>query len=168
MRQTKTLEHRDRSRPWTATDLSKAELLSHLQALLAEKVRAVEAEITSTLDARNSDTKSSAGDKHEVGRAMIQQELDRQEAQLAKLRTFQQDLARIPMESVSERAVFGSLVHTDQGPYLLAIGLGPVVVNGTTCFAVSLASPIGQSLKHKKAGDVTRFNGRTITVLRIS
>lgn len=149
-------------------DLDRTALLTRLKALLAEKESALRAEIASTLADRNSDTKSSAGDKHEVGRAMIQQELDRQEAQLAKLNAFQQDLNRIPAESTTERAVFGSLVHTDQGPYLLAIGLGPVVVNGTTLFAVSLASPIGQSLNRKKAGDAVRFNGRTITVLRIS
>ena len=41
-------------------------------------------DIASTLHARNSDTKSSAGDNHEVGRAMVQQELDRSEIQRAK------------------------------------------------------------------------------------
>ncbi len=64
--------------------MHKAGLLTHLTALLQEKRSAIETEIASTLHARNSDTKSSAGDKHEVGRAMVQQELDQLELQRAK------------------------------------------------------------------------------------
>lgn len=64
--------------------MPKPALLAHLTALLEGKLSAIEADIASTLHARNSDTKSSAGDKHEVGRAMVQQELDRSEIQRAK------------------------------------------------------------------------------------
>ena len=128
----------------------------------------IQADLASTLNARNSDTKSSAGDKHEVGRAMVQQELDQQEAQLAKLQALQQELARVPLGRVYEQAAFGSLVTTDQGTYFIAIGLGQVDVDGEACFVVSLASPIGQALKGKRVGDVANFKGRVLTVNAIS
>ena len=144
--------------------LIKTELLSHLQALLTEKTSAIQADITSTLSARNTDTKSSAGDKHEVGRAMIQQELDQQEAQLAKLHALQQELARVPLDRVYDRVAFGSLVTTDQGRYFIAIGLGQVEVDGGVVFTVSLVSPIGQALKDKRVGEEVVFNGRMLVV----
>lgn len=144
--------------------VNKPQLLSHLQAQLAEKTSAIQADIASTLSARNTDTKSSAGDKHEVGRAMIQQELDQQEAQLAKLHALQQELARVPMQRIFDHVAFGSLVTTDQGLYFIAIGLGQVDMRGESCFAVSLASPIGQALKGKRFGDVVDFNGRKFLV----
>jgi hypothetical protein len=49
--------------------VNKAQLLHHLQSLLQEKVTAAQQEIISTRDPFTSDSKSSAGDKHEVGRS---------------------------------------------------------------------------------------------------
>ena len=148
--------------------MQKPALIAHLNTMLAARASDLATEIAATLEARNSDTKSSAGDKHEVGRAMVQQELDQLETQLAKVQMMQQELARVPLDRVYEHAGFGSLVNTDQGNYFVAIGLGAVEVDGERCFAVSLASPIGQALKDKKAGDAVDFNGKRITVEKIT
>ena len=147
--------------------VNKSDLLHHLQSLLQEKVTAAQQEIISTRASFTSDTKSSAGDKHEVGRAMMQQELDKLEEQRAKLMLLQQELARIPVERVFDRVTFGSLVETDQGTYFVAIGLGRIEFGGRSCFAISLASPIGQALKDKRAGEQVIVNGRCITVHHI-
>jgi transcription elongation GreA/GreB family factor len=147
--------------------LNKQQLLSHLQVLLREKASAIRSDIASTLAARNSDTKSSAGDKHEVGRAMIQQELDQQEAQLAKTEAMQHELARVPLERSYDRVAFGSLVTTDQGTYFISIGLGMVHVAGEACAVVSLASPIGEALRGKGVGDQVVLNGRKLIVQEI-
>ena len=148
--------------------MQKPALIAHLNAMLAAKASDLATEIAATLEARNSDTKSSAGDKHEVSRAMVQQELDQLETQLAKVQMMQQELARVPLDRVYEHAGFGSLVNTDQSNYFIAVGLGAVEVDGERCFAVSLASPIGQALKDKKAGDAVDFNGKRITVEKIT
>lgn len=148
--------------------VQKSELIAHLKQVLAEKVDAIRAYIAATLHARNSDTKSSAGDKHEVGRAMIQQELDQQEAQLAKLHGLQQELERVPMDRVYERAAFGSLVTTDHGIYFIAIGMGLIDLGREECYVISLASPAGQALKDSRVGEAVTFGGRTITISGIT
>jgi transcription elongation GreA/GreB family factor len=148
--------------------MQKAPLVAHLNKLLEDRIRSLKYELAATLEARNSDTKSSAGDKHEVGRAMVQQELDQLEAQLAKVQAMQQELARVPLERTYDRVAFGSLVTTDQGRYFIAIGLGAVEVEGGSCYAISLASPIGQALKDKGVGDVLDFNGKRIRVEEIA
>ena len=94
--------------------MNKEEILQHLRALLHEKLNAAQLSIASTRASFASETKSSAGDKHEVGRAMIQQELDQQEAQLAKLQAQVQELERMPMDRELDHAGWGSLVATDQ------------------------------------------------------
>jgi transcription elongation GreA/GreB family factor len=144
--------------------MHKPALMAHLNGLLATKAHDLQTELAATLEARNSDTKSSAGDKHEVGRAMVQQELDQLETQLSKVQAMQQELARVPLERKYEQAGFGSLVTTDQGHYFIAIGLGAVELDGERCYAISLASPIGQALKDKSAGDVIDFNGKRMTI----
>lgn len=147
--------------------MNKHHLVQHLNAYLSDKAVAVRAEITATRDTFTSDTKSSAGDKHEVGRAMTQQELDKLEDQLAKLTAQRQELARVPLERVFDRVAFGSLVRTDAGIYFVAIGLGRIESDGTACFAISPASPIGQALLGKRAGERIEFNGRAISVQEI-
>ncbi|HRD53417.1 MAG TPA: 3-oxoacyl-ACP synthase [Flavobacteriales bacterium] len=145
----------------------KAAVVAHLNKLVEQRIRSLKDELANTLQARNSDTKSSAGDKHEVGRAMVQQELDQLEAQLTKSQAMQQELARVPLDRGYELVAFGSLVRTDQGDYFMAIGLGAVECDGETCYAISLASPIGKALKDKRVGDAIDFNGKQITVQMI-
>jgi len=147
--------------------MEKEAVVAHLNKLLEERVQSLKDELVNTLEARNSDTKSSAGDKHEVGRAMVQQELDQLEAQLAKTQAMQQELARVPIDRAYEQVAFGSLITTDQGHYFIAIGLGAIEVAGETCYAISLASPIGQALKDKRVGEVIDFNGKRIIVQAI-
>jgi transcription elongation GreA/GreB family factor len=148
--------------------LTKTTLIAQLSDQLREKLSTCEEALTSTRAAFASDTKSSAGDKHEVGRAMVQQELDKLEEQRSKLIRLQQELERVPLDRVYDRVAFGALVSTDQGTYFIAIGLGAVDLEGETCFAISLASPIGQALKDRYAGDIVIFSGRQITLLGIS
>lgn len=147
--------------------LTKTALIAQLRDQLREKLSTCEEALSSTRSAFASDTKSSAGDKHEVGRAMVQQELDKLEEQRAKLLALQQELARVPLGRVYDRVAFGALVSTDQGTYFIAIGLGAVEVEGETCYAISLASPIGQAMKGKVVGDIVLFNGRPIGIRRL-
>ena len=148
--------------------MEKAALVAHLVNLLEQRAAALKAELATTLEARNSDTKSSAGDKHEVGRAMVQQELDQLEGRLAALRSMQQELARIPMDSVHQQVGPGSLVTTDRGTYFIAIGLGAIELAGERCYVISLASPLGQVLRGKRTGEVVVFNGGRSTIQAIS
>lgn len=147
--------------------IDKATLIAHLRGTLQERIAATEAEIASTLLARNSDTKSSAGDKHEIGRAMVQQELDQLEGQLANTRALLQELERVPIERNFDRVGFGSLVNTDQGLFFIAIGMGALEVKRERCFVISLASPIGQVLKGLQAGEQASFNGKAYSVLQV-
>ncbi len=130
-------------------------------------MREAEHAIATTRAAFASDTKSSAGDKHETGRAMVQQELDKLEEQLSKLLALRQELDRVPLDRVFDRVAFGSLVGTDQGTCFMCIGLGRLEFAGEQCFAISLASPMGQALSDKRPGDTAVLNGKSIVIREI-
>ncbi len=147
--------------------MTRSKLIHHLQTLIGTRIDELQREIFATYAARNDDTKSSAGDKHEVGRAMIQQELDKQEGQLAKQQEQLSELARIPVDRKYDQAGFGSLVSTDSGTYFIAIGLGQIRTEEGTCFVVSMDSPIGQLLKNKRVGDTVEFNCRRMVIKEI-
>ena len=147
--------------------IDKARILAHLHSLIEEKIRIAEENIRSTIASRDSDSKSTAGDKHEVGRAMAQIELEKQETQLAKLRSLKADLDRMPLDRKFEEVGFGSLVTTDQGTYFIAIGLGAIDMDGEKLYAISLQSPIGETLAGKQVGDEVVFGGKRQRILKI-
>jgi transcription elongation GreA/GreB family factor len=145
----------------------KTQLIHHIEGLLKGRITEAEQAMAAAQEARNSDTKSSAGDKFETGRAMMQMEIDKLEAQLGKAAMLQKDLARVDMDRVCTKVEFGSLVLTDRENYFVAIGLGKVELDGRLFYAISMASPIGAALEGKRVGDAVDFQGRRILVTEI-
>jgi len=112
----------------------------------------------------NEETKSSAGDKYETAREMMQQETDRNQAQLNEANKLLVALNQINVDTVSTTAVPGSLVVTDNGKFYIAISAGALTLNGEGYFAVSPASPIGGKLQGRKVGDQFSLNGKDYQV----
>jgi len=145
----------------------KHQIFSRIMETLDEKVSMVKREIEYATESRNSDTKSSAGDKFETGREMAQMELNKSEALLARTIKLQKELSFINLEKKFEKIEFGSLVLTKQGNYFISFALGKIIIDGIDYYSISLASPIGQALRHKKAGDIMDFQGKKILVERV-
>lgn len=145
----------------------KAQLLQKLNELLDERIAGLEQSLLATKESRDSDTKSSAGDKYEIGREMAQQEIDKQQAQLAKTRFMKNELLAIKPEQEKQVAEFGSLLICDSGNYFLSIPFGKVEVEGVEFFCMSLASPLGQLLEGKRPGEKLSFNGKSLSIERI-
>jgi len=117
--------------------------------------------------AQNEDTKSSAGDKYETGRAMMQQEKDRNTIQLNEANKLMVALNLIGTKNNSSTVETGSLVITNNGKFYIAISAGTLVVDNESYFAVSAASPIGLKLKGLKAGDEFGLNGKAYKLLEV-
>ncbi|PTN07584.1 3-oxoacyl-ACP synthase [Mangrovibacterium marinum] len=145
----------------------KARLIAHLDALLDQRVAALEQSIQSAKESRDSDTKSSAGDKYETGREMIQQEVDKFEGQLAHTRQLKVDLGKINPEKRNRQAEFGSLLICNPGNYFLSIAVGKVEIDSDNFICLSLASPLGKAFYGKTVGDELLFNGKKIVVEEI-
>ena len=140
-----------------------AQLLQHLEQNIAETVQA----IASAKESRDNESKSSAGDKYETGRAMMQIELENNGRQLEKTRLAKQDLQQLDLQEPHTLVSQGSLVHTNQGIYFISIGFGKLELAKQLYYAISLASPIGQALKNAKVGDTVSFQGKVLEVLSI-
>lgn len=141
-----------------------AELLQRIERTIAETEEA----IASAKESRDNESKSSAGDKYETGRAMMQIELENNSIQLQKSRAAKEDLLRLNLQETHSIAGPGSLLYTNQGRYFISIGFGQLVLDGQVYYAISLASPIGQALKHAKLGDIVSFQGKVLEVLAIA
>ncbi len=126
------------------------------QACLEEAGRRIETARLAMEEAQaaaNDETKSSAGDKHETGRSMMQLERHRHAIALHNALENKKKLEQIRPFISSFFIQTGSLAETSAGLFYLSLGLGKIIVGTVTVYAVAPASPIGQLLSGKKAGD---------------
>jgi len=113
------------------------------------------------------ESKSSAGDKHETGRAMLHLEMEKASQQLEVANQMRETLDRIHLNSVSKKIKLGSLVSTDQGVYFLSISAGQITVQGKHYYAISPSSPIGALLIGKEKGESIVLGSKIIKILSL-
>ena len=131
--------------------------------MLDKKIKTVQESISYTQEARNNETKSSAGDKYETSRVMMQAELDKQNLLLQQFLQQKNVFLKIQRTKPSEKIDFGSWVETNQGNYLIAVGIGKV----KEVFVISLASPLGKALKGLRIGDKTSLQNKEYRITSI-
>lgn len=136
-------------------------------AYVQERIEACQAAISAAQESANSETKSSAGDKYETGRAMAQNERDRNAVQLQQALQLQGEVQRINPELPCDTVRPGALVHTSMGRFYLSISAGKLTVDGQDYFAVSAAAPVAAALAGKRAGDTAAFNGKPVRIERV-
>jgi len=128
----------------------------HIEAVLKEIKNALEEE-----------TKSSAGDKHETGRAMLQIERENAGRQLAEAEKVRDTLDKVDVSHASDHAHLGSLVFTSHGDYYLSISTGAIEVDGKQYFAIAPKSPVGALLLGKEEGDVFTFHDEEYKIISV-
>ncbi len=145
----------------------KEELYLNCKIILENKLITVNQIMNSNKNALQSETKSSAGDKHETGRAMLQLEMEKASQQYDVVHKMQSVLQQISSVKKTDLISLGTLVYTNFQNYYLSISVGEVVVKGQSYYCISTLSPIGKILIGKKEEDILDFNGKTITILRV-
>lgn len=120
--------------------------------------------ISSNQKALTSETKSSAGDKHETGRAMLQLEMEKASQQLEGIYTIKTILTKVNLDNNSGFIKLGSLIITNQANYFLAISVGEIKIENKVYYAISPSSPIGSLLLGKRVGEGFIFNGNSIVI----
>ncbi|RZA01879.1 MAG: 3-oxoacyl-ACP synthase [Sphingobacteriaceae bacterium] len=138
----------------------KEELYKQCLQYVQSRMDAAQQGIDEAQQASQDDTKSSAGDKYETSREMMQQETDRNMAQLNEANKLKVALNAINPTAIHTTIDTGSVVKTNNGNFYLAISAGTLSVNGDSYFAISPASPIGLKLKGLKVGDRFDLNGK--------
>jgi hypothetical protein len=148
--------------------ISKVEIHQTILYLLSDSILQAKRDYELAKDSRDSDTKSSAGDKFETGREMMQREMDKISASIDQYKNQISLISKINLTRSYPIIDLGSLINTNLGHYFISIGLGKVEISGESLMVISLDSPIGQLLKGKRAGDTVSFRENNITIHQIS
>ena len=141
----------------------KSEIHANLRSILEKTLDEARREYVLAKESRDSDTKSSAGDKFETGREMMQREMDKLSALVDNTLNSIAKLDRLTDLSAAAVISEGSLVVTDQETYYISIGYGKL----DSVYAISIESPLGVELKGKRVGECIEMRGRKITIKSI-
>jgi hypothetical protein len=146
----------------------KETLFKQCESFVNKRLQTIEEALSSNQKALQAETKSSAGDKHETGRAMLQLEMEKASQQLIGVDEMKITLAKIDIFKQHKIVHLGSIVETDHFNYFLSISAGKLTTHEKDYFAVSISSPIGKRLLGKKTGEQFTFNGSTTKIIAIA
>ena len=145
---------------------SKTEIIEAFKEKLNVSLRGIQDAIDQTEQALQEETKSSAGDKYETSREMLQADLDRLESQRSIL---QSSLSLFAVSQDNDQIVVGSIaeISINHQPHTLYIGpaIGNVTVDTLEIRAISTASPLGAALLGKLPQEEFSWNGKSIRIL---
>lgn len=112
----------------------------------------------------NEETKSSAGDKYETGRAMAQLEVENGSLQLAEATKLRSLMNLFSPTTSNSTIVLGSLVRTDKDWYYISVSAGKIEIEGRFIICLSSASPFGAQMMGLRKGQHFKFRQLTYTI----
>ena len=145
----------------------KQQLYSKCQEVLNSRLEVIQNSIKDIEDSFHSETKSSAGDKHETGRAMLQLEREKAGNQLAELQKLNETLQRINVNQIHNKVTLGSIVKTTELNYFISLSVGEIILGNEIYFGISMATPMGKLLLSKSVGDLINFRSKEFTIVDI-
>ncbi len=143
----------------------KKAVYDHCVYLLSIKINLVNSELKAIQEDVNHETKSSAGDKYETGRAMSQLQKGHTSSQLNHLLKLKKVLDEIVIAH-PDKVRHGSLVITDSIRFFVSIGLSEQLVD--KIFAISPVSPFCKEFLGKSVGDKVVFKGVSYLIHEIA
>lgn len=127
-------------------------------AFLEEKIRSMQKQLAELSEGAAGEGKSSAGDKHETGRAMAQLE--------------QEKIGKQVLESERQKTILqrnpGTLIKTNGNFIFVAVALGKISVGENSVMVISPQSPLGAKLAGVKAGESISVNGTVYRIEEVS
>jgi len=145
----------------------KEKLYKACEAYVDERIKRIEDSMAGLESDLENETKSSAGDKYETGREMINLEINKLAEQLQQFKNLRNTLNVAKSRTNNGSAQLGTAVKTNMSNYFIAIPADRIIVDGDEYFAIGANSPIAQLLLHKKAGEEITFNGKSAEILEV-
>jgi len=135
--------------------LTKSAVITELDKQLQTKLSYLTNNLEQAIDSRNSDTKSSAGDKFETSREMAQIEIHKIESEISKTQQFISEL----FTKVTQ------FIITDKGAFLISIPFGKLILDDEKIFCISKEAPITKQLINTKINNSFFYNNINYSII---
>ena len=147
--------------------MMREKLLAKCVDYVEERVSRLQSSIKDLEHDLGNETKSSAGDKYETSREMINTEITKLQNQLQSFKKLKEVLAVIENRKASTTVQLGSIVKTSAANYFISIPVGEIMVEEEKFYAIGLNSPIGKLLLGKQEGEKFIFQQKEFSIKKI-
>lgn len=138
--------------------MNKSDFLFFAQKVIDDKVIKSKEYMNSIEQSIQGESKSTAGDKHDTTRELMQQERNKAAQNLSNQILAQKTVIQLLNSSSSERVGFGSLIETDKGIIFIGLALGKVLCDQDEVICISPLSPLAKVFEGSVVGDCVYFN----------
>lgn len=150
--------------------ITKKEIIQALVNKLTLERNELKMALEETRGSTQSETKSSAGDKYETQREMMQMEINRMESQVSQLNDAISQWNSF--DGIDNTVNWGSLLEISIGEKVVHLIIGPssgdIQLNKKIIKSISKDSPIGKAIWGKTAPAEFEFSGKTIKLISCS
>lgn len=146
---------------------NKESIVKSFVEFFTEKERLLMEQWNELQESLSGETKSTAGDKHETGRASIHLEQENLAKQIKLLKSEIDKFKKINFTINSHTVSLGTLVITKDVNFLYSGVSGRIELHHKPTFSISQSSPIAQQLQNLTKGDDFIFGKSRIKILEI-
>lgn len=147
--------------------MQRQQLLEACHVYVEERMLRLQTSIQGLEKDLGNETKSSAGDKYETSREMINAEISQLESQLKEFKKLQEILQLPNLRKTAAKIQLGSIVTTSAANYFLAIPAGEIQLEKQKFYAIGINSPIAKLLLGKQKDDTFNFLQEEIKILSV-
>lgn len=145
----------------------KKQLFAQCRSYVDLRVQRILTSIADLEESLLNESKSSAGDKYETGREMINIEYEKLSGQLQEFQKLEATLTMAERKTPSKSVELGSAVRTTGANYFIAIPAGELRSGDEKFYAIGTNAPIAQALLGKMEGDEIVFNSKSSKIISI-
>lgn len=142
-------------------------LLETCDQFLTRKKVVLKKAMDSLKEDLENESKSSAGDKYETGREMINIEWNKLSNQLNQYDQLLTILSRLQAHQPNGNIMLGSIVLTEAANYFISVPVGEISAEEKKFYAIGAQAPVAKNLIGKKAGQFFTLNGRDYKILEV-
>lgn len=114
------------------------------------------------------ETKSTAGDKHDTFRSMMQLEQEKMASQLNELLNQKKALINIQnLRGIQVKIGIGSVVFTNHGNFFISVFSKPIEYQNQIFAPISIISPLGKELQGRLQNETFTWNGKSFHITKV-
>lgn len=125
---------------------------------LEDKISAFRTIVSDMSADAQTDAKSSAGDKHETGLAMMHIEQENLSKKIKENLDILEVVSKIDEKKVSDKVEFGSVVKINSVTLFFSAALPKIILDDMSVMAISNDAPIAKELLGRKLNETFVFN----------
>lgn len=145
--------------------MTRTTFLEFLNLWLENKHQELNLYANSLAESLSGESKSTAGDKHDTGRAMIHLEQEKLASQFNQLNSQIQLLDQIRQRpNPVTKVEIGSFIQLDEEYYFIGIPAGKISFQEQIVWCIGHQAPLAQQLLGKKSGETVPLNNKLLII----